>query len=186
MKHSMIIAVSGTPGTGKTEACRILARKMKARLITVRGLIRKKALGYGYDRKRRTKIIDEHELEKAVKKAATGRINIVESHLSHLIRADIVFVLRTNPAELEKRLVKRRWPEKKIRENVEAEMLDQITAEALQKNRAVYEIDTSKLDPERTSSIMLKVLNNLDYGKKYAAGMIDWTRKYGKKYFARR
>ncbi|MBI2578925.1 MAG: adenylate kinase family protein [Candidatus Aenigmarchaeota archaeon] len=175
-----IIAISGTPGTGKTEVAKILAKRLDANLITVPLLLRKKQLGYGYDKKRRTKVIDEKDLEKAVKKNISGdKINIVESHLAHLIKSGSVFVLRANPDALEKRLKKRGWPAAKIRENIEAEMLDGTTIEALQKNENVYEIDTSSAGAEKTAGVILKILNN-HYGKKYRAGKISWTEKYGK------
>ncbi len=181
----MIISISGTPGTGKTKVAKILARKLKANLITVPYLIRKKHLRYGYDRKRKTKIINEKDFERAVKKDLTKGANIVESHLAHLVKAGFVFILRTNPLVLEKRLKKRKWQKEKIRENIEAEMLDEITIEALKKNKKVYEIDTSKISDAKTVGIIIKILNNYHYGKRYLPGKIRWLERYGKKFLTK-
>lgn len=184
---SIIIAISGTPGTGKTDVAEILAKRLGANLITIPLLLRKKQLGYGYDRKRKTKVIDEKDFEKAVKSSIVkNKANIVESHLAHLVKSDSVFVLRANPAVLERRLKKRKWPKEKVRENVEAEMLDEITIEALQKNRNVYEIDTSSADAQKTADVVLRILNNYPYGKKYRAGRISWLKKYGRKVLRRK
>jgi adenylate kinase len=179
----MIISISGTPGTGKSVVAKMLAEKLNRNLITVSTLRRKGLLEYGYDKKRKTKIIDENDFEKAARKSLVkSKINVIESHLAHLIKSDFVFILRTNPVVLEKRLKKRKWPKTKIRENLEAEMLDEITIEALNKNKNIYEIDTSDLDPKKTVAIILKILNNYSFGKAYRAGKIDWIEKYGKNF----
>jgi len=181
----MIIAISGTPGTGKSVVTKMLAEKLKVNLIIIPLLIRKKLLRYGYDKKRKTKIIDENDFAKAVKKVIVkDKINVIESHLAHLVKADFTFILRTNPVVLEKRLRKRDWKQAKIRENLEAEILDEITIEALNKNNNIYEIDTSKITAKKTVAIILKILNNYHYRKKYLVGKIDWTRKY--EYFLRK
>ena len=61
---------------------------------------------------------------------------------------------------------------------MEAEILDEITIEALEANRNVYEIDTSSLRTERAASIAERILDGK--GKKYKAGHVDWTRKYAR------
>lgn len=173
-----IIAISGTPGTGKTVLAKLLARRLGANLITLDGLLRK-GLRYGYDRKRKTKVIDEKAFERAAKKELLDGINIVESHIAHLMKADIVFIVRTNPLVLEQRLKRRRWHASKIRENITAEILDEITTEALEKNRNVFELDTSEKGAVKSAHIAERIFNNFSYGKKYRAGKIDWMKKYG-------
>lgn len=85
---------------------------------------------------------------------------ILDSHISHLLNVDFAIVLRCSPEELEKRLKKKRWSKEKIRENIEAEMIDLIAVEAEEKlgKERVYEIDTTKKSPEEAVKKMEKVL----------------------------
>ena len=170
----MIISISGTPVTGKTKISKILSKKLNANLIDIKKLVNKGEIRFKHDKIRKTKIIDELDLKKVVKKYLhKKKINIIESHLSHLIKSDFVFVLRTNPKELKKRLEKRKWKKSKIRENLEAEIVDEITTESMEKNKKVFEIDTSNKKPHSVSLLIEKILkNNI---KKYNAGYISWS-----------
>ena len=171
----MIIAISGIPGTGKTVVARLLAKQLNANLIDLKKLKVKCRI----DRKRKTKIIDQKDLQKAVNKElrkGDKRINIIESHLSHLLKADFVIILRTNPLILEKRLKNRNWARKKIKENLQAEILDEITIEAMEKHRNVFEIDTTRKSKKNTIAIIQAILKKKP--KKYKPGNIDWSEKY--------
>lgn len=175
-KIIMILAISGTPGTGKTAVAKILAKKLNANLISIQDLVNK--IKYEWDEKRKTKIVDVKDLQKAVDKHITRKkINIIDGHLSHLLRADIVVVLRCAPDLLEKRLKRKKWNTKKITENVKAEILDEATIEAIERNKNTFEIDTSTRHAAETADIISKLLNNIDT-KKYRAGKIDWSERY--------
>ncbi|MBI2232655.1 MAG: adenylate kinase family protein [Candidatus Aenigmarchaeota archaeon] len=174
----MLIAITGTPGTGKSEVARILAKMLDAKLISISELVGKKKLAYTYDKKRKTKEIAEKDLKKIISlEAEKGIINILEGHLSHLVEADYTFVLRTNPKELEKRLKKRNWSKSKIRENVLAEFIDEIAMEA-GTGKTTFELDTSKMKPRKTATLIKDILNSYSLQKKYRTGRIDWTEKY--------
>jgi adenylate kinase len=182
----MIIAVSGTPATGKTSVARILKKMLGANLISLNELVKKRKIKSGYDRKRKTYVADESAIRKAVEKLIQkGETNIVEGHAAHIIKSDIVFVLRCNPAKLAARMKRKGWPANKIRENIEAELLDAITIEALESNkkRDVMEIDTSAKSSQQIAMLIKKLLNNHRLQKRYLAGKIDWTEQY-KKYFS--
>ena len=167
----MLIAISGTPGTGKTAVAKILAKKLNGRIITTSYLIRKYNIKTSFDRKRKTKIIDARELSAAAKKESNGII-IFEGHLSHLAPADATVVLRTSPAELEKRLRKRGWNRKKTMENVEAEAIGIISSES-----DAMEIDTTHKSPRETAELIQNILSvrTRKHSKK-----IDWTKEYSK------
>ncbi len=178
----MIISISGTPGTGKTKAARLLGRKMKANIIPLKALC--KDISCKYDKKRKTKIVDIKDLQQsASKKIIKNKINIIEGHLSHFLKADVIVILRTNPIVLEKRLKKRKWRKSKIKENVMAEFLDEITTEAIEKHgrKKVFEIDASRTSEKKAAGIIAKILAKKgEVLNKYRAGRIDWSEKYKK------
>lgn len=174
----MIISITGTPGTGKTTVAKLLASQLSANLIAINKLIAKKH--YRIDKKRKTKIVDIKALQNLInKKIVKNKINIIEGHLSHLISADFIIILRTNPLVLKKRLLRKKWPQAKIRENVQAEILDVITIQATQRHRKhkIFELDTSRVKPKSVVNIIAKLLNNHLTGK-YGVGKIDWSEKY--------
>ena len=58
------IIVTGTPGTGKTALSKRLAKKLNFYYIDANKIIFEYKLSDGYDRKRKTKIIDVKKLNK--------------------------------------------------------------------------------------------------------------------------
>ncbi len=173
MKKYGIIAISGSPGTGKTAVAELLAKKIGARIVEVKKL----KIRHGYDKERKSKVIDPIILERYVRKIKENTV-IVEGIPAHAIHNRIAIILRCRPDIMARRLKKRGWPERKIKENVEAEILDEITIEALEANRNVYEIDTSRISPAKVVLIAQNILNGK--GQKYKAGHVDWTRKYAR------
>ena len=179
----MIIAISGTPGTGKTTVSRVLAGKIKGNFVRIRDIIHE--IPHKKDRKRDTFIVDVKDLQKLVSRKLKKGNNIVEGHLAHMLDVNVVLVLRCDPKTLERRLKRKGWKKAKIDENVKAEILDAITIEALELHgtRRVFEIDTTKRTEQQTARIAKNILNNFarkKYLKRHAAGKIDWTEKYEK------
>ncbi|KUO40709.1 MAG: hypothetical protein AVW05_03345 [Hadesarchaea archaeon DG-33] len=159
----MVIAVSGTPGTGKSIFARALAKKLGAKVIDLNALIEKKKI-YRLDVDG-TKIVNlpkmREEFVRAVR-ASRGPA-VVEGLLAHLLPKRYlthVVVLRTRPRILERRLRARKYSKTKTRENVEAEALDIILWEAVQIHgiNRVYEIDATRLKPGATVKLFLDAL----------------------------
>ncbi len=163
----MIITISGTPGTGKTAISKELSKLLGYEIVSITDLVKKRKIPSGYDRKRKSHIVDEKKLDKKIKKLLGKKKNyIIEGGLAHYVKSDLCIVLRTNPAILEKRMKKRKWPAEKIKENLQAEILDAAVIEAMDKNKRVLEIDTSRKTPKQAATLIKKLLNNHHLQKK--------------------
>jgi adenylate kinase len=166
----MKIAVTGTPGVGKTSACALVG---SMRVVHVNDLVEELGVVSGYDRKRRTKEVDVKKLAKAVAKMDGDAI--FEGHFSHMLGVDSAIVLRCSPKVLDKRLRKKRWPEKKIRENIEAEAVDVILVEALENVGTVCEIDTTRKTPKQVARAIERIVAG--ESEKYPVGNVDWSQE---------
>lgn len=168
MKLRKIIALTGTPGTGKTAVSRILKKKGFA-VIDLNSEIRKRKLYSAYDRKRKTYVADFGKIERFLKKELKqekyeNKTIIIDSHLSHLLPSrivDFVVVLRCESAELERRLSERGWSAEKIRENAEAEIIGLIEYEARKKHGKVFAVDATRLEPEQAAEKIKKLLKSI-------------------------
>ncbi|MCD6590774.1 MAG: DUF359 domain-containing protein [Candidatus Aenigmarchaeota archaeon] len=156
----MIIAITGTPGTGKTEVAKALSRRLGWMWVSLNELAAEEDLYKGYDKKRKCKIIDIDKLKEEVKILGVSHKNlIIESHYAHEMPADIVIILRTHPKVLRKRMEKKGFPEAKISENMEAEIMEIIKDEAYLYNRNVFEVDTTNKTPDQAAQEIKKILD---------------------------
>lgn len=173
----MIAAIVGVGGVGKTTVARILAKKLGWGILRPDDLAKQRHLYLGYDKKRKSWIVDLKKLKKEVKKIEKRKENLIlESIYAHFFDADIVAVLRCEPEVLGKRLKKKyNWPTKVI-ENKEAEMIGIVTQEAIEKHgkRKVFEFDTTRASPEQTANQIMRVIKKKKFRKSYRAGRIDW------------
>ena len=151
------VCITGTPGTGKSEIAKRLAKELGWEMVELNELAKKKGCIAGYDDKRECKEVDVDRLAKEVDKME-GNL-VLESHFAHYMPCDAVFVLRVDPSELKERLKKKGWKEEKIKENIEAEITEVCKSEALEEGKKVYEIDTTNKSPEEVVEEILKVIN---------------------------
>ena len=153
----MRLAISGTPGTGKTEVARALAGRLGWRLVELNALAQEKGLYCGYDDKRKCKVVDIDGIAGELEKVKGENI-ILESHYAHEIPSDIVVILRTNPGELRKRLESKGWGREKIEENVQAEIMEVCREEAMERGGRVIEIETTGKKPEDVAGEILEAM----------------------------
>jgi len=164
----MRFAVTGTPGVGKTSACALVKNLP---VVHVNELVDQLGMTSGYDRKRKTKEVNVTKLARVVAKISDDII--LEGHFSHLLGPDAAIVLRCSPKVLDRRLRKKGWGEKKIRENVEAEAVDVILIEALENVSDVCEIDTTKKTPRAVARAIDAIIAG--EREKYRVGNVDWS-----------
>ncbi len=175
----MKLALTGTPGTGKTSVSNILQKK-GFEIVNLNKVACEKNFLLGKDKKRESNIVDIDKFNIYVTENYTRKdIVIIEGHLSHLLKSvDKVFVLRCHPKKLKINLLKKDWSKQKIEENIEAEILDIILCETLEihKKENVFEIDVSdKSIDDVASSIIEIIYNNFKHFNKYNIGSIDWS-----------
>jgi adenylate kinase len=181
----MIIALTGTPGTGKTTVCGIIKEHSQYRkqyhIIDLNKLVLNGKLYSGRDEARDTYIADMDEMEERVKQiineSPQDRDVIMEGHLAHFLPADVIIVLRAHPAALRKRLGKKNYSFKKVKENADAEALDVILVESVQRNKNVFEINTTDANPLAVAKSVISIIESLKQGKTpedFLPGKIDW------------
>jgi adenylate kinase len=165
----MRVALTGTPGTGKTSAAE--TADLDLEVIHLNDLITREGLTAGTDEARDTVVAD---LE-AVQEHLADRENVlIESHLAHYLPVDRVIVLRCAPSALEERLRDRGESEASIAENAESEALDVVLSEAVEAHgrEHVYEIDTTDRSPAAVAAEIEAVLRG---DREPSAGTVDFT-----------
>ena len=162
------LAVTGTPGTGKTTATERLDDDTE--VIHLNDAIREFGLYSERDTDRDSLVTDLN----AVRKHLGGWTGILDSHLAHHFDADRVVVLRCEPSVLESRLREHGDPAEKARENAESEALDVILSEAVDQHGsdAVYEIETTDRAPEWVASEIRAIRRG---EREPSAGAVDFT-----------
>jgi adenylate kinase len=177
-----VILVTGTPGVGKTTVAHKLASKLDAVYIGVTELVKKQKLITSVDEERKTLIADTEKVSEQLQETlanSEGTI-IIEGHYAVDVvpKKDVntVFVLRRDPRELKGALEKRGYEEKKLWENLAAEILDVCLWDALSACGAdkVCEIDASGKTVDAVVEEMMLVLEKR---KDCRQGIVDWLGK---------
>ncbi len=149
-EKARITVVTGTPGTGKTTVAQKLAEQQHAVYIDVNEIIKSNKLKEGYDKKRKSAIIDTKKLNniliKIIKEARKKGISLViDSHLSHYLPKKLInrcIVTKTQLNKLKKRLKKRGYHKEKIQENLECEIFNVCFEEAKEEGHKVKIVET--------------------------------------------
>ena len=168
----MRVAVTGTPGTGKTTATALLEARIGGYDVVHCGeLIASEGLYTGVDEERDSVIADIDAL--AVRLSGLDDV-VIESHLAHHLEVDRVAVLRCRPDVLETRLRERGESPAKATENAESEALDIILAEAVDNHglEAVHEIDTTDREPAAVADEIAAVVAGR---REPTAGTVDFV-----------
>jgi adenylate kinase len=152
----MRVAVTGTPGTGKTTATDELSTPLD--VVHLNDVIKREGLTTGRDDQRETLVADVDALSDRL---AEYDDVLFESHLAHLFDADRVVVLRAHPETIESRLSERGESAQSVTENAESEALDIVLTEAVDRHGedSVYEIDTTDETPSAVAAAIEAVID---------------------------
>ena len=126
------IAVTGTPGCGKTTLC----SKLPYPVLSVHDLAVKYDCIGPVESDGAAPIDIENLSKKWVK---PDEITLIDGHLSHLLPVDAIVILRCKPEILRQRLTNREYSVVKVEENVEFELLGGVWADLLNDNRPKIE-----------------------------------------------
>jgi len=179
------VAVTGTPGTGKSTATALLEGEYE--VVHLNDLIKgDDALWSERDVDRDTLVADLD----AVREYLGDWTGVLDSHLAHRFDVDRVVVLRCRPETVESRLRERGEPDataeenaepdepsralaRKARENAESEALDVILSEAVADHGVenVYEIDTTDRDPQAVAD---EIRAAIEGEREPSAGTVDF------------
>ena len=151
-KKPFLIAITGTPGTGKTLLAKKLSLLLNANYLNLNKLALKRGLKEGFDRQRKVYIINEKGLYRVIKPLLRSlKAYVADSHLSHHLpvsKVSFCIVARCDLKTLKNRLKRRKYAPRKIAENLEAEALGICLGEARELGHNVIEINCSKQIPK--------------------------------------
>lgn len=128
------ILITGTPGTGKTTFQQRLVESVPAlRAINIGQMVTDKQLHSGWDDEYQSYVLDEDKLLDELEDELEPGGAVVDYHAAELFPErwfDLVLVLRAETSVLYSRLETRGYSEKKLSDNVEAEIMQVILDEA--------------------------------------------------------
>ncbi|WVZ62838.1 hypothetical protein U9M48_012537 [Paspalum notatum var. saurae] len=132
------VLVTGTPGTGKTTTCSLLAEASALRHVNIGDLVREKSLHDGWDDELQCHVINEDlvcdELEDMMEEGGI----LVDYHGCDFFPErwfDLVVVLQTETSILHDRLTSRGYMGSKLTNNIECEIFQVLLEEARESYR---------------------------------------------------
>lgn len=179
MEAARIIIITGTPGAGKTTVAKELAARLSAELMSIGELVKRENLVAERDEERGTVVADIKRLRTRVKTLLrkVKKDIVVEGHYAYDVVSKsanpYVFVLRRDPHDLEAALRRRGYDERKISENVAAEVLDVCLIGAMRRfgRDRLDEIEVTHMDVGMVVDEILAVLRG---EKVMESGKVDW------------
>ncbi|KAH0612548.1 uncharacterized protein H6S33_008928 [Morchella sextelata] len=129
------IIVTGTPGVGKSSHCELIAQTTGLKHLSINQVVKDKGCHDGYDDELKTWIVDDDKLLDEIEEDVMKGGYIIDWHVCDVFPKswiDLVVVLRADSTILYDRLKGRNYPEKKLQENLDAEIMQVILEEALE------------------------------------------------------
>lgn len=140
----MRLALTGTPGVGKTTLASMVGEALSLPLIDVKVFALEHGFHDPFEESTQAYPLDLDAIADALPEDC-----LMEGHVAHLLDADAIIVLRVHPRVLKERLHARGYGEAKIQENLEAEAMDLILQESLDEVEDVLQLDATQASPEQ-------------------------------------
>lgn len=171
-----IIAITGTPGVGKTTIAELFSEG-DFTILSVKDLAKQYGCEGDFDESTQSMDIDIHRLAEQFESNLLDDA-IVDGHLSHFLEVDGIVILRCNPSVLQERLAKRDYSESKIKANVEWEMISGTWSEIIEfeLEQPILELDTTNSSPTEIYEQIIKWVSE-GYSQDSMTARIDWLGK---------
>jgi len=179
------IAVTGTPGCGKTSMCEVgraypQEQGEEVAVQTVEELADTAGALGAVDDEDGAAPIDVELLRDQLTtdwNDAPSCATLVDGHLSHLLAVDAIVIIRCEPSLLAARNEARGWPEQKVVENSEWELLGGPWNDWEEwADTPVLELDSSEVSPEKSFSALLEWAGN-GFKPERPEQSIDWIER---------
>jgi len=173
-----ILAISGTPGVGKSSISKRLSEVLGVPWIDLSQAVIENKLYVEFDDLRASYIIDEARVREYLERMYREHgPYILASHYAEIVPhelLELIVVIRLHPLHLIERLTRRGWSCRKVAENVEAELLSVCTRNAVDEHgdEMVVEIDATGRSVDDVVSEILSIVfgeRSVEHGHR-----IDW------------
>ncbi|MDH3794630.1 MAG: AAA family ATPase [Nitrosopumilus sp.] len=166
----MSIVITGNPGVGKHTITEKIADILELSIVDINKIAKDSGL---FEKNEDTNDVDIEKLEKILEQKISEK-NIIVGHLApyvlHKNKIKIMIVLRRNPYDLISVYKKRKYSDKKIKENTGSEVLGIIAHDAISKfQEKVFQINISK---KTISETVEKIVNLISSNK--GNEEVDW------------
>jgi adenylate kinase len=178
-----VIIITGTPCVGKTSVAHLLSAKLEALYINLTDLARDEKLILGKDENRNSIIVNESRMKRKIRQIAENSRQkniVVDGHYAaSVVSKELVkfaFVLRRDPVELKGFMKRCGFAERKLNENLAAEILDVCLVDTLKTvgEGKVCELDVTGKTAEEIADEILKILSGKGICR---VGVVDWLGK---------
>lgn len=171
---NLVIAITGSPGVGKTSVCTNLS-DLGFRVTSVLDLAKTYSCLGPLEPNFDSKSVDIDRLSEV---ANLGEFDFIDGHLSHHLDVDAIVILRCSPSVLKERLSQRGYGDKKVMANTEWEYIAGICSELIGSQKPILEVDTTKSNTEELVLKINEFIRNLDISNsKYEKIEIDWMKE---------
>jgi len=174
----LVVVLTGVPGVGKTTVAKMLVARLKGKHVDLSYLAQSEGFVTNWDYQRETGLADLDGIRRRVSEIlASEKTLVIEGHFaSEIVPPEtvyLVFILRRAPWKLKKQLLARGYSKEKVKENVEAELLDVCLFDAMEayEPEQVCEVDTTDREPE---DIVEEILSIIKGDQPCSHGRMDW------------